>query len=114
MADHHIHILVTGYTLESFTEDSVSFLEQWFRELVDAIDVNILVEPKAVWCDTKDNEGVTGTVVIDTSHCSLHHWSGENPYYKFDLYSCKDYEVEVVLEYLKKLGTYKVEYMLVS
>lgn len=114
MAEHHKHILVTGYTLAPLMEDSVPIIEQWFRDLVKAVDMNILVEPKAVWCDTEGNEGTTGCVVIDTSHSSLHAWVAPEPYFKFDLYSCKDYAVETVFGQLKKLGAYRVSYMVVD
>lgn len=113
MAEAHKHILIRGEVSTVLREEHTTFLENWFREMVDLVGMNILVEPKAVWCDTPGNEGVTGAVIIDTSHMSLHQWICETPYYQFDLYSCKDYNKEVIFSKLLELGTtylsYKIE-----
>lgn len=104
MAEVHKHILVTGYTQNAPQKDYIMFLEKWFEELVDDVKMNILIPPKCVWCDTDGNEGITGLVCIDTSHSSIHFWSLPKPYFKFDLYSCKDFSTNVVVNMLKKLN----------
>lgn len=114
LAQIHKHLLVSGYTAEPLLEDSARFLEQWFRDLVDAIDMNILVEPEVVWCDTPGNEGITGGVVIDTSHIYGHWWVADKSYYRFDLYSCKDYDVDTVFEFLKQIGTTHIDYEVID
>ena len=45
--------------------------------------------------------GVTGIIVIETSHISMHTFSDRNKI-SFDLYSCKDYDENIIKEYLLK------------
>jgi S-adenosylmethionine/arginine decarboxylase-like enzyme len=114
LAQVNKHILVTGYLNEAPQAEYVTFLEDWFKRLVEAVDMKVLIDPICVWCNDEGNEGVTGMVGITTSHSSIHFWSGEPAYYKFDLYSCKDFALESVAEMLKELGTYKFTYTVVD
>ena len=114
MAQVNKHILVTGYIAEAPGPEYVYTLQDWFNRLVEAVDMKVLIDPICVWCNDEGNEGVTGMVGITTSHSSIHFWSGEPSYYKFDLYSCKDFALESVAEMLKELGTYKFTYTVVD
>lgn len=114
MSQIHQHILVTGYLDKAPEIDYTEFLDGWFNRLVAAVDMEILIPPKCIWCDEEGNEGVTGLVCITTSHSSIHFWSEPRPFYKFDLYSCKDYAVDIVVEMLKELGTKELHYDLVD
>lgn len=99
MSFYHKHLLINA-TVKNPIIDA-KLCEKWFRDLVDLIDMKILVEPKAVYCNTDGNEGVTGTVVIETSHASIHIWSKADPaYLRMDVYSCKDFEVKDVVAFL--------------
>ena len=114
MAQVNKHILVTGYIAEAPGPEYVHTLTDWFRRLVEAVDMKVLIDPICVWCDDEGNEGVTGMVGITTSHSSIHFWSGEPAYYKFDLYSCKDFELDDVAKMLKEFGTTKFTYTIVD
>lgn len=114
MAQVNKHILVTGYIAEAPGPEYVYTLQDWFNRLVEAVDMKVLIDPICVWCNDEGNEGVTGMVGITTSHSSIHFWSGEPSFYKFDLYSCKDFALESVAEMLKELGTYKFTYTVVD
>lgn len=67
-------------------------------ELVKLLDMNKLMGPYTIRCDTVGNEGVTGVVVIETSHCSFHAW--DEGLVQMDLYSCKDFDVKKIVDYL--------------
>lgn len=114
MSDVNKHVLVTGYLAEAPGPDYVNFLADWFNRLVEAVDMKVLINPICVWCDDEGNEGVTGMVGITTSHSSIHFWSGNPSYYKFDLYSCKDFSLDTVAEMLKEFGTTKFTYTIVD
>lgn len=43
----------------------------------------------------EDEGGVTGVIVLSTSHCSIHTWPAR-PFFVLDVYSCRDFEPEVV------------------
>lgn len=105
------HMLATVYLNKAYLKKDAAKIKQWLIDLVDIIDMKILIQPKVVWCSTPENEGLTGIVCIDTSHASVHFWDG---YMKFDLYSCKDFDVDIVLSHLNKLNTHRVDWTLLD
>ena len=100
MEKYHKHLIVNATVKNPLqTEEDCN---KWLSNLVDVIDMEILVPPSSRYCDIEGNEGVTGTVIITTSHISLHVWSEVNPpYIRMDVYSCKDFCSNKVLEYLE-------------
>lgn len=76
--------------------------------------MNILLAPKVIYCDTYGNEGITGFTVIDTSHISGHWWMAPKPFFKMDLYSCKEFNEEKVLEHIKVLDCYSIKYSMLN
>lgn len=103
----HKHITVNAKIDPSFEalprEDAKRFVD----ELLVAIDMKPLGDMN--WADAEDLEfpGQSFVQMITTSHCSLHyfdHKEGEKEIY-FDLYSCKDFDTEKVIELLdRKFG----------
>jgi S-adenosylmethionine/arginine decarboxylase-like enzyme len=99
MAQFHKHLILNAVVKNPiFTEEDCNC---WLAELVRIIDMDILIPPHSKYCDIDGNEGVTGTCVITTSHISIHIWSSvERPYIRMDVYSCKEFEVSKVLDYV--------------
>jgi S-adenosylmethionine/arginine decarboxylase-like enzyme len=103
--------MVTGFlnpeksNLPQSPEDQEEFVDELLEEIVVAADMNVLSGPHSVYCCTKGNEGVTGIVLIETSHSSIHIWekcpnTGKPLLVQFDLYSCKDFNDEKILDTL--------------
>jgi S-adenosylmethionine/arginine decarboxylase-like enzyme len=83
-------------------ERTPQFVENWLLELVHAIDMKVLISPKVVRCDLIGNEGVTGIICLQTSHASIHVWDkAPVPYLNMDLYSCKPFDLNVVVDHVK-------------
>lgn len=98
---NHRHMIVTAYCTDCPT--SVEKGENWLRELVDLVGMQILFDANAIYCEDLGNEGVTGVVGLTTSHASFHSWHmAEKPFLTMDLYSCKDFDSEVVLDHLRE------------
>lgn len=94
---------------------SESLIEDWMTRLVEAVKMNILIPPKAIYLDKEGNEGVTGICCIETSHTSIHVWEKLNPsIIRFDLYSCADFEADTVIELLKEFNPWKISYLIVD
>jgi len=111
---NHLHILVTarGLTAPPRTAEAV---EAWLTELVSKVNMEILIPAQGIRCDDEGNEGATGVVCIKTSHASLHCWDAvEDPFLTMDLYSCKEFDVAVVLDHLTAFGPREVEYMIID
>jgi S-adenosylmethionine/arginine decarboxylase-like enzyme len=72
-------------------------------ELVDTVGMKVVAGPTSVYVDEPGNEGVTGTITLATSHAAIHVWDAEEPaMFQFDIYSCKDYDPNIVLNHIDK------------
>jgi len=98
---NHLHLLVKGYLLNPpKTEDT---LNKWLSELVDTVGMKVVAGPTSVYVDEPGNEGVTGTITLATSHAAIHVWDAEIPaMFQFDIYSCKEYNPNIVLNHINK------------
>ena len=108
------HLIVTGFVFPDkvgLLNDSEA-LGSLLVELVHLVGMKPLTEPQfvAVPLDegqadsTDDCGGVTGFIILSTSHISVHTW----PLHRrvsLDLYSCHTFDPDLVLEFLRlRLG----------
>lgn len=101
MEKNHKHLILNA-TVKNPIDDEKS-CRDFLEELTKVVNMDILIPPVAKYCDIPGNEGVTGTIVITTSHMSIHVWPQKpNPYIRMDVYSCKDFEAEDVIEFVDK------------
>ncbi len=112
MLDHK-HILVSGTVKNPIKDEEI--LKDWFKRLVKNVDMKIVTGPHVKYVPTPGNEGLTGACCIETSHCSIHIWdSVEPPMIKFDLYSCKCFKPETVLEMLGEMDPIQLHWTLID
>jgi S-adenosylmethionine/arginine decarboxylase-like enzyme len=111
---NHKHLVLNATVTNPLADETAC--KQWLEKLVELIDMKILIPPVAKYCETCGNEGVTGTVVIETSHASIHVWSKEEvPYIKMDVYSCKDFDPDAVVQYVRDtMGEIKGAYVVLD
>ena len=110
---NHRHLLVSASI--SNPPLSPEYFDQWLKELVEKVDMKVLMGPYSTYCEIEGNEGLTGLIVLSTSHSSGHFFMNNgDPYLRFDLYSCANFELETVLEHMKPFGLTEVNYMLVD
>lgn len=109
----HKHIILTAAVNNPpTTEEEVV---DWLREMVGAVNMNILSGPVACTSNVVGNEGITGTVIIDTSHIAMHMWNGVSPaIIELDIFSCKDYEVSVPIQFLKRYDLQAINFRCVD
>lgn len=109
----HRHIIVTAFVTNP--PMTVEQGEDWLRRLVKLVDMEILMDANAIYCEDLGNEGVTGVVGLTTSHASFHSWHDEpRPFMNFDLYSCRFFQVEDVLRHLDEFGANECSYLLID
>jgi len=97
----HKHVLINAKVLEPMRDpvEGCSFLTQ----LVKAIDMKVIQGPYSSYVDVPGNRGLTGIVMIETSHIAFHIWDEQQPgLLQFDLYTCGELKMEVVLMSLRK------------
>ena len=113
MALNHKHILVNGTCRKPLTSELET--ENWFYRLVYAVGMKIAIDPKAKYVSKEGNEGITGTCCIETSHTSIHFWDKAKPqYFRFDLYSCDDFDPKVVMNLIKEFDPIETHYVLLD
>lgn len=71
------------------------------NQCVSKINMVKLNEP-VVLDGASYNKGVTGFQIIETSHISIHTFSDKNKI-SFDLYSCKDFNEDIIRNYLLEI-----------
>jgi S-adenosylmethionine/arginine decarboxylase-like enzyme len=109
----HRHLIVTAFVTRP--PMTVEAGENWLRELVGLVGMEILMDANAIYCEDLGNEGVTGVVGLTTSHASFHSWHGaERPFMTMDLYSCRHFEAQTVIDHLAEFGAEECRYMVID
>jgi S-adenosylmethionine decarboxylase len=102
---HGRHVKVVGYG-DAARLGAVDNVRAFLEGVVQAVGMRPLGEPQMhdVALDLEkmnvepfeDEGGVTGVVVLSTSHCSIHTWPLRR-FFTFDLYSCRGFSDGKVL-----------------
>lgn len=95
----HQHLLIKAYVNKPMKD--IADLDFWLRQTVKAIDMKILMGPYCRYLDVTGNRGITGVVVIETSHIACHMWDEVSPaLLQMDVYSCKKFNPVRIIERL--------------
>ena len=105
----HKHLIVTGHFEK---EVDYTRLYDLNHVLIKELDMKVLSGPHVSYCKDKDNEGWTMMTAITTSHIILHTW--DTGHFQLDIYSCKKYSVDKVLQVLKKHNFYSKKEQLID
>ena len=90
-------------------------LKRWLRNLVKVIDMKIIGGPYAKYVTKEGNQGVTGIVMIETSHISIHIWDENLPaLVQCDVYSCADFSSNEVFAQFIDMEVVKIDHMLLD
>jgi len=97
----HKHIILRAYVKNPPSTEIQ--LSEWCKDVISRVGMNVISGPHVVYSDMVDNEGFTAVAVLDFSHLSIHTWDKVNPaLIEFDLFSCKDFDVNIVLDKLNE------------
>ena len=109
----HKHLIIRAEVNQPITSEKE--IKKWLRNLVKKIDMKIIGGPYAGYVTKDGNRGITGTVMIETSHISIHIWDEEIPsLVQCDVYSCAEFSSNEVLLELTDMEPTKVEHMLLN
>ncbi len=105
----HKHLIIRAEVSEP--PRAPVFVEEWLQDLVDRIGMKVLGGPYARYVNIPGNQGVTGVVIIETSHIALHVWDETNPgLLQLDVYTCGPFDPDIVFDQIKQFEPVKVEY----
>lgn len=105
---NHWHFIVNARA--SRDPVSIDDCQKWLDDLVPRIGMRTLVPSQCVQDYEPGNEGITGVVVITTSHAAFHYWaphSSEPNRLSFCLYSCETFDPQFVLGYIDEFWSMK-------
>lgn len=91
---YHLIVDLTGVSGKKI-EDKVE-LSQFLKDLAQAIDMKTLCESVVV-NGVPENPGITGFVIIDYSHISVHTFSKHSEAL-VDVFSCKPFDKEIMVK----------------
>lgn len=115
MTQHdHRHLVLKATGLARPPRSPVE-VHGWLERLVEAVGMKVLMGPYTTRCETPGNEGVTGAVVIETSHASIHVWDQvAEPFLQLDLYSCTTFGSGTVTDLVREFGPERMTWMLID
>ena len=87
------------------------WLQNWLTELVDKIGMKVCRGPITAYVDMPGNEGLTGVVVIETSHIAIHVWDAVEPaLVQLDVYTCGALNKDIIFAELEQWDPVKIEW----
>ena len=90
-------------------------IKKWLRNVVKKIDMKIIKGPYASYVSEKGNRGVTGVVMIETSHIAMHVWDEERPaLVQCDVYSCAEFSSNEVLAEFVPMDVVKIDHIMID
>jgi len=77
--------------------------------------MKIIKGPYASYVSKEGNRGITGMVMIETSHIAMHVWDETSPaLVQCDVYSCAEFSSSEVLMEFKTMEPTKIEHILLD
>ena len=109
----HKHLIIRAEVKHPITSEWE--LRKWLKNLVKIIDMKIVGGPYTAYVTKEGNRGITGVVMIETSHISIHIWDETSPaLVQCDVYSCADFQRGEVIVHLGMMHPKKIEYMMID
>ena len=108
----HDHLLVRAEVDRPPMKQDRDKLQKQMKDLIEAIDMNILSGPHTEWSNVEGNEGYSSVAIIDTSSITFHSWT--NGIIQLDVYSCKSFPIQKILDWLGQFGIQKIDYKFID
>ena len=90
-------------------------IKQWLRKIVKKIDMKIIKGPYASYVSKEGNRGITGIVMIETSHIAVHVWDETTPaLIQCDVYSCAEFSSNEVLTEFIEMEVTKIDHIMLD
>ena len=106
----HKHMIIRAEVARPIISEKK--LKQWLRKLVKKIDMKIIKGPYVAYVSKEGNRGITGIVMIETSHIAIHIWDEISPaLVQCDVYSCASFLTSEVIEEFQAMKPVKMDYM---
>ena len=109
----HKHLIIRAEVNKPLT--TTKDVKKWLRKVVKKIDMKILKGPYADYVTKEGNRGVTGVVIIETSHIAIHVWDETSPaLVQCDVYSCAQFSGNEVMTEFIEMDVVKMDKMMLD
>ena len=109
----HKHLIIRAEVNDPPTSEKK--IKKWLRKLVKKIDMKIIKGPYAGYVTKEGNRGVTGVVMIETSHIAIHVWDESSPaLVQCDVYSCAEFSTNEVFAEFIPMDVVKIDHLLLN
>ena len=109
----HKHLIIRAEVNRPITSEKE--IKKWLKKLVNKIDMKIIKGPYAGYVPKEGNRGITGVVMIETSHIAIHIWDEESPaLVQCDVYSCAEFSMNEVLAEFVDMEVVKIDHILLD
>ena len=109
----HKHLIIRAEVNSPISTEKE--IKKWLRNVVKKIDMKIIKGPYAAYVSKEGNRGITGVVMIETSHIAMHVWDEERPaLVQCDVYSCAEFSSNEVLAEFLPMDVTKIDHILLN
>ena len=109
----HKHLIIRAEVNSPISTEKE--IKKWLRNVVKKIDMKIIKGPYASYVTKEGNRGITGVVMIETSHIAIHVWDEERPaLVQCDVYSCDEFSSNEVLAEFLPMDVTKIDHILLD
>ena len=109
----HKHLIIRAEVNRPLRSEKET--KQWLRKLVKKIDMKIIKGPYASYVSKEGNRGITGVVMIETSHIAVHVWDETTPaLVQCDVYSCAEFSSNEVLTEFIDMEVVKMDHIMLD
>ena len=109
----HKHLIIRAEVNRPLKSEKET--KQWLRKLVKKIDMKIIKGPYASYVSKEGNRGITGVVMIETSHIAVHVWDETTPaLVQCDVYSCAEFSSNEVLAEFIDMEVTKIDHIMLD
>jgi len=108
--EHGRHIKILGRSSADQLR-SIDTIRTLLEDIVRSLGMRCLGEPHLYEVEEEieklgvepfeDEGGITGVVVLSTSHCAIHTWPLRS-FFVMDVYSCRSFDAMIVMDLLEK------------
>lgn len=111
----HKHTVIRAEIRNPPEAHELHIMKDWFKRLVEKLDMKILSGPYVVYSDMVNNRGFTGVCIIETSHIAVHVWDEGSPaLLQFDVYTCGKLNILAILNHLDIFEPVKIDYIVMD
>ena len=97
------HLILDALNVDSKILEDRKLIKNVLAELPKIVDMHTLTRAKIVRATPKkyDTGGLTGFIILSESNISIHTYPQEGKFY-LDLFSCREFDVNKAINYLKE------------